>query len=79
MLPCWIINRRRLSVPDRELHEHNNGVINKYIVIVDAIRQRDPDKAIALCKPTPNSVSAYRTRPVKVKKCGSDRTPDPLV
>ncbi|MEA7614591.1 FCD domain-containing protein, partial [Salmonella enterica subsp. enterica serovar Anatum] len=35
----------RPSVPDRELHEHNNVSHQQHIVIVDAIRQRDPDKA----------------------------------
>lgn len=47
----WLIAARP-SVPDRELHEHNNVSYQQHIVIVDAIRQRIPIKRIALCKPT---------------------------
>ncbi len=36
----WLIAARP-SVPDRELHEHNNVSYQQHIVIVDAIRQRD--------------------------------------
>lgn len=72
----WLIAARP-SVPDRELHEHNNVSYQQHIVIVDAIRQRDPDKADRALQTHLNSVSATGTHSVKVKKCGSDRTSDP--
>ncbi len=53
----WLIAARP-SVPDRELHEHNNVSYQQHIVIVDAIRQRDPDKADRALQTHLNSVSA---------------------
>ncbi len=53
----WLIAARP-SVPDRELHEHNNLSYQQHIVIVDAIRQRDPDKADRALQTHLNSVSA---------------------
>lgn len=55
----WLIAARP-SVPDRELHEHNNVSYQQHIVIVDAIRQRDPDKADRALQTHLNSVSATR-------------------
>lgn len=73
----WLIAARP-SVPDRELHEHNNVSYQQHIVIVDAIRQRDPDKADRALQNHLNSVSAtWHALGKKVKKCGSDRTSDP--
>lgn len=73
----WLIAARP-SVPDRELHEHNNVSYQQHIVIVDAIRQRDPDKADRALQTHLNSVSAtWHALGKKVKKCGSDRTSDP--
>lgn len=72
----WLIAARP-SVPDRELHEHNNVSYQQHIVIVDAIRQRDPDKADRALQTHLNSVSAtWHALGKKVKKCGSDRTSD---
>ncbi len=53
----WLIAARP-SVPDRELHEHNNVSYQQHIVIVDAIHKRDPDKADSALKTHLNSVSA---------------------
>ncbi|EAB4889267.1 transcriptional regulator NanR [Salmonella enterica] len=53
----WLIAARP-SVPDRELHEHNNLSYQQHIVIVDAIRQRDSDKADRALQTHLNSVSA---------------------
>lgn len=53
----WLIAARP-SVPDRELHEHNNLSYQQHILIVDAIRQRDPDKADRALQTHLNSVSA---------------------
>lgn len=73
----WLIAARP-SVPDRELHEHNNVSYQQHIVIVDAIRQRDPDKADRALQTHLNSVSAtWHALGKKVKKCGSDRASDP--
>lgn len=52
----WLIAARP-SVPDRELHEHNNLSYQQHIVIVDAIRQRI-DKADRALQTHLNSVSA---------------------
>ncbi|QXX25696.1 transcriptional regulator NanR [Salmonella enterica subsp. salamae] len=72
----WLIAARP-SVPDRELHEHNNVSYQQHIVIVDAIRQRDPDKADRALQTHLNSVSAtWHAFGKKVKKCGSDRASD---
>lgn len=54
----WLIAARP-SVPDRELHEHNNVSYQQHIVIVDAIRQRI-DKADRALQTHLNSVSATR-------------------
>lgn len=74
----WLIAARP-SVPDRELHEHNNVSYQQHIVIVDAIRQRDPDKADRALQTHLNSVSAtwHALGKKKSKKCGSDRASDP--
>ncbi|MGF2656448.1 transcriptional regulator NanR [Serratia marcescens] len=53
----WLIAARP-SVPDRELHEHNNLSYQQHIGIVDAIRQREPDKADRALQTHLNSVSA---------------------
>lgn len=50
----WLIAAR----PSVELHEHNNLSYQQHIVIVDAIRQRDPDKADRALQTHLNSVSA---------------------
>lgn len=72
----WLIAARP-SVPERELHEHNNVSYQQHIVIVDAIRQRDPDKADRALQTHLNSVSAtWHAFGKKVKKCGSDRASD---
>lgn len=53
----WLI-AARTGVADRELHEHNNLSYQQHIAIVDAIRQRDPDKADRALQTHLNSVSA---------------------
>lgn len=74
----WLIAARP-SVPDRELHEHNNVSYQQHIVIVDAIRQRDPDKADRALQTHLNSVSAtwHALGKKSTKNSGSDRTSDP--
>lgn len=73
----WLIAARP-SVPDRELHEHNNLSYQQHIVIVDAIRQRDPDKADRALQTHLNSVSAtWHALGKKSQKMRSDRTSDP--
>ncbi len=49
----------------------------QHIVIVDAIRQRDPDKADRAWQTHLNSVSATPHALGKSQKCGSDRASDP--
>lgn len=53
----WLIAARP-TVPERELHEHNSVSYQQHIVIVDAIRRRDPDEADRALQTHLNSVSA---------------------
>ncbi|KIU33837.1 transcriptional regulator NanR [Atlantibacter hermannii] len=55
----WLIAARP-AVPDEELHEHNNVSYQQHIVIVEAIRNRDPDAADRALHAHLNSVFAAR-------------------
>ena len=53
----WLIAARP-TVPEHELHEHNNVSYQQHIDIVDAIRRHDPDEADRALQTHLNSVSA---------------------
>ena len=53
----WLIAARP-TVPEHELHEHNNVSYQQHIDIVDAIRRNDPDEADRALQTHLNSVSA---------------------
>lgn len=53
----WLIAARP-TVPEQELHEHNNVSYQQHIAIVDAIRRRDPDAAERALNTHLNSVFA---------------------
>lgn len=55
----WLIAARP-TVPDAELHEHNSVSYQQHIVIVEAIRNRDPDAADRALHAHLNSVFAAR-------------------
>ncbi|MBB3324561.1 MULTISPECIES: transcriptional regulator NanR [Atlantibacter] len=55
----WLIAARP-AVPDEELYQHNNVSYQQHIVIVEAIRNRDPDAADRALHDHLNSVFAAR-------------------
>ncbi|WP_318385675.1 transcriptional regulator NanR [Enterobacter sp.] len=63
----WLIAARP-TVPEKELHAHNNESYQQHIAIVDAIRARDPDAADCALQTHLNSVFAAWHAWLKKKK-----------